>query len=131
MAFYALVVGITKYDTSSNLPKAAVDAEAIARVLEQHGDFYKVDRLPRRWVAEQNRYEVAPDKRVAADELFNALKTLLQEAKNNEVLIYFAGHGFRVTSRAGKQGVSVVMGPFFALRLKCLRRGASSTFLMG
>ena len=87
MAFYTLVVGITKYDTSSNLPKAAVDAEAIARVLEQHGDFYKVDRLPRRWVAEQNRYEVAPDKRVAADELFNALKTLLGQTGNSDKIV--------------------------------------------
>lgn len=29
------------------------------------------------------------------------------------------------------KGVSVVMEPFFALRLRCLRRAASSTFLMG
>jgi type II secretory pathway predicted ATPase ExeA len=103
MARYALLVGISKYDKLTDLPKAATDAEAIARVLEQHGDFYKIDRLPKHWVAEHNRYEVASDKRVTADELFNAIKTFLQEAEHNEVLIYFAGHGFRVASRAGKQ----------------------------
>ncbi len=103
MARYALVIGISKYDKLPNLPKATTDAEAIAQILEQHGDFYKVDLLPKRWVAAQDRYEVAPDKRVTADELFTAIKNLLQEAEKQEVLIYFAGHGFRIASRAGKQ----------------------------
>jgi uncharacterized caspase-like protein/DNA-binding CsgD family transcriptional regulator/energy-coupling factor transporter ATP-binding protein EcfA2 len=103
MARYALVIGIARYDHFRNLDKAATDAAAIAQVLEQRGDFYKVDRLPKRWVADQNRYEVADNKRVTADELFNAVKTFLQEAEKQEVLIYFAGHGFRVASRAGRQ----------------------------
>lgn len=103
MARYALVIGIANYNNFRNLPKAVTDAEAIAQLLEQYGDFYKVERLPRRWIAQQNRYEIAENKRVTADELFNSIQTLIQEAENNEVLIYFAGHGFQVSSRAGKQ----------------------------
>ncbi|MBD2101495.1 eIF2A-related protein [Leptolyngbya sp. FACHB-261] len=104
MARYALVIGIAEYD-SSRLPtlnKAVRDAEAVARLLEQHGDFYEVRRLPRRWLAAENRYEVAP-KRVTGDELFKVLKEFLEQAANQEALIYFAGHGFRIASRAGKQ----------------------------
>lgn len=103
MTKYALVVGITRHRNFRNLPKAAGDAEALARVLEQYGDFFKVDRLPKRWLGDQKRWEVADDKEVSADDLFNAIKNLLQEAERKEVLIYFAGHGFRVSSRAGKQ----------------------------
>ncbi|NET33260.1 MAG: hypothetical protein F6K19_14770 [Cyanothece sp. SIO1E1] len=103
MARYALVIGIATYNTFRNLPKATADAEAVAQILEQYGNFYKVDRLPKRWIEGQNRYEIAPDKQVTADQLFNVLQTFVQEAKNQEALIYFAGHGFRVSSRAGKQ----------------------------
>ncbi|NES23766.1 MAG: caspase family protein [Symploca sp. SIO3E6] len=103
MARYALVIGVATYNKFPNLPQAATDAEAVARVLEKQGNFYKVQRLPRRWVKEQDRYEVAPDKRVKADDMFAVLKDFLQEAQNQEVFIYFAGHGFRVANRLGKQ----------------------------
>jgi Caspase domain len=50
MARYALVISIAKYDHFRNLDKAATDAEAIAKLLEQHR--YTVTRLPSKVVAE-------------------------------------------------------------------------------
>jgi hypothetical protein len=96
MAKYALVIGISQYNTPlRNLPKATADAEAIANLLEQHN--YKVTRLPRR-KAQGERWEIAPEKSVFSDELNRELKTFLQERANKqEVVIYIAGHGFSIT----------------------------------
>ena len=94
MARYALVVGIAKYDNFSNLPKAAIDAEAIAQRLEQH--HYNVTRLPRKLVAE-NQWVIDPDKKLIGADLSAELKTFLRErAAKQEVVVYLAGHGFRV-----------------------------------
>lgn len=94
MAKYALVVGISQYTSFRNLPKAAVDAEAIAKLLEQHN--YRVTRLPRRKTQEE-RWQIASEKPVSSDELNRELKTFLQERANKqEVVIYIAGHGFSV-----------------------------------
>ncbi|MBD2677522.1 MULTISPECIES: caspase family protein [Nostoc] len=51
MARYALVIGIADYLSPSlpRLSKATNDAEAIAQILEQYGDFQSVQRLPQRW----------------------------------------------------------------------------------
>ncbi len=97
MARYALVIGVSEYQSSSlkKLPKAATDAEEVAKVLETHGNF-QVERLPKRWNKETNHWEVA-EKPVTNTEVINELKTLLWErAARSEVLIYFAGHGIRV-----------------------------------
>lgn len=105
MARYALVVGIAEYDSSSlpTLKKSATDAEAVARVLEQSGTFQEVIRLPRRWIKDENRYEVIP-KRLTGDDLIQALRTfLLEQATKQEALIYFAGHGFQALSSMGLQ----------------------------
>ena len=108
MARYALVIGIAQYQTShlKALPKAATDAEVVARVLEVHGE-YTVTRLPHRGNAETQRYEVAPQKSVSADEVCEALQTLLLErGTKSDVLIYFAGHGLTFFDNLGeKKGV--------------------------
>jgi hypothetical protein len=96
MARYALVIGIAKYDNFSNLPKAAIDAEAIAQRLEQH--HYNVTRLPRKLVAE-NQWAINPDKKLTGADLSTELKTFLRErVAKQEVVIYLAGHGFRVVN---------------------------------
>lgn len=80
MARYALVAGIAKYSNPllPPLSKTATDAEAVAEVLKQHGN-YRVTLL---------------SGEVTAKQVADALKTLLlEQAVKNEALIYFTGHG--------------------------------------
>jgi ABC-type uncharacterized transport system fused permease/ATPase subunit len=102
MARYALVIGIAEYKKPlRSLPKTTTDAEAIAQRLEQCGNFQEVKRFPARWNAEQERYEMLA-KAVTGAELGQVLKTfLLQQAKDNEALIYFTGHGITVANLLG------------------------------
>ena len=105
MARYALVIGIAQYQSSqmSRLPKAASDAEILAQVLEQYGGF-NVKRLPERWNAEKNCFEISADKAVTAAEVGQELRTLLLDrSTKNEALIYFAGHGFTFSDTLGQQ----------------------------
>ncbi|MFN6482076.1 MULTISPECIES: caspase family protein [unclassified Nostoc] len=105
MARYALVIGIAEYVSPSlpRLSKTTNDAEAIAQLLEQYGDFQSVKRLPQRWNKEKNGYEMAAQK-VIGDQLGQDLKTfLLEQAANNEALIYFSGHGFTISDNLGQQ----------------------------
>ena len=103
MARYALVIGIANYNNFRNLPKAVTDAENIARVLREHGGF-KVQPLPAKLIESENRWYVAPDKKLTGKELGSALrKFLLEKAKNHEALIYFAGHGFEAATLTGQQ----------------------------
>ncbi|WP_430015092.1 SUMF1/EgtB/PvdO family nonheme iron enzyme [Microcystis protocystis FBCC-A270] len=105
MARYALVIGINHYDNPNFLPslsKPAKDAEAVAKFLENTGTFANVERLPNCWIAAEKRYEVVPGK-VTGNEVLQALKKILsgEQTKNQEVLIYFSGHGFRLINRIG------------------------------
>lgn len=94
MAKYALVIGINRYASFSNLKSAAQDAEAIAQRLEQQQ--YRVTRLPRKLVSE-NQWAIDADKMLACKELKAELVSFFRErADNQEALLYFAGHGFRV-----------------------------------
>ncbi len=97
MKRYALVIGISVYE-SPNLPhlaKPALSAEALARVLEEHGNFQDVRRLPAYWLS-SDRCEVATQAKLSATELSAALKQFLEEQLKDggEALIYFSGHGF-------------------------------------
>ena len=95
MAKYALVIGIDRYEHFSNLRSAAKDAEAIAQLFEHHD--YQVTRLPRKLVDEQ--WTIPPDKILQTATLVKELKTFLSDrAHRQDVVIYFAGHGFRVTN---------------------------------
>ncbi|MEH2237747.1 nSTAND1 domain-containing NTPase [Nostoc sp.] len=105
MARYALVIGIAEYlsPSLSRLSKTTNDAEAIAQVLEQYGDFQSVQRLPQRWNKDKNGYEMAAQK-VTGTQLGQDLRTfLLEQAANNEALIYFSGHGFTISDNLGQQ----------------------------
>ncbi|OYD94269.1 hypothetical protein CDG77_12050 [Nostoc sp. 'Peltigera membranacea cyanobiont' 213] len=105
MARYALVIGIAEYvsPSLSRLSKTTNDAEAIAQLLEQYGDFQSVQRLPQRWNKDKNAYEMAASK-VTGAEIGEKLRTfLLEQAANNEALIYFSGHGFTISDNLGQQ----------------------------
>ncbi|MFG6101674.1 NB-ARC domain-containing protein [Leptothoe sp. EHU-05/26/07-4] len=90
MARYALVIGISEYESKHHLkplPKAIDDAEAIATVLRQHGQCEQVNVL---------------SGKVSKKAIETALATLVtQKAAKNEVFIYFTGHGVAVKSGLG------------------------------
>ena len=97
MKRYALVVGIAEYSSSglNNLEKPPVDAEAVAQILEQYGDFQEVKRLPENWIS-RDCCEVGRTK-LTGEQLTAALRNfLLEQAANSEALIYFSGHGILV-----------------------------------
>lgn len=139
MPRYALVIGISQYETFRNLPKAATDAEAIATLLEQRD--YRVTRLPRKRVGE-NQWVIDPNKHLTQTTLNQELKEFLRErAIRQEVVIYFAGHGFRVvdpltdeqvgywaTSDAKSAGQNAV--PFNALNTLISKSELSSLVLL-
>jgi energy-coupling factor transporter ATP-binding protein EcfA2 len=80
---YALVIGISEYQSPLKpLSKPASDAEAVAVVLKKHGDFQEVTVLKGA---------------VTSAKLIQALRTLLlEQATQNDVLLYFTGHGIPV-----------------------------------
>ena len=99
----ALVVGINSYQAEvlKNLQAPAEDAEAIAVILEQHGEF-NVQRLPEAIDKEtQKPYIAKTDK--SKLKLANLKKALVQlfkpEGHNipDTALFYFSGHGLRDT----------------------------------
>ncbi|HEY9691784.1 MAG TPA: caspase family protein [Oculatellaceae cyanobacterium] len=105
MAKYALVIGIAEYQSPhlKRLSKTTNDAETVAQLLERYGDFQRVIRLPARWNTEKNSYEMNNQK-VTGAQLGQELRTfLLEQADNNEALIYFTGHGFTVADNLGTQ----------------------------
>ena len=79
MARYALVIGIEQYADPQLkcLSKAVADAEDVAQVLKQFGK-YKVTLLT----------GTVTNQKIAA-----AFKTLLKQGTNQEIVIYFSGHG--------------------------------------
>ncbi|KYC40958.1 hypothetical protein WA1_25430 [Scytonema hofmannii PCC 7110] len=87
----ALVIGINRYPYMKNLSQPAKDAEAIARLLEDFGDF-EVHRLPHKI----GKREVNSKELLQKQELEEAIKRLFQPKGNiiaNTALLYFAGHG--------------------------------------
>jgi Caspase domain len=108
MSRYALVIGIQKYGGSGigDLEKPVEDAEAIARLLEQHGDFVEVKRLPARWNGERQSYEVIEAQLLSTD-LDRAIIDFFEQVGSNEALIYFSGHGAQVMKMGRKKGYLV------------------------
>ncbi|MEI2577242.1 nSTAND1 domain-containing NTPase [Scytonema sp. PRP1] len=93
----ALVVGINSYINKRMTLKApAKDAEAIAQLLEQYGDF-KVKRLPEVTDKENNTIKVGEKTDVTKAQLQKAIVQLFKpEGKPPDTaLLYFSGHGLR------------------------------------
>ena len=96
MKRYALVVGIGEYTTLNSLSKPATDAKAVAELLEAHGNFQEVTLV--------NGTKAKPG-RVDYAQLQQALNKFLKQAKSQDALIYFTGHGFTLEeSRFAKRG---------------------------
>lgn len=81
---YALVIGISEYNSPlANLTKTVTDAKAVADRLRQHGNLQQPPTLL--------------TGRLTKTQLEQAIeRLLLEQAVNNEALIYFTGHGLIV-----------------------------------
>ncbi|MDX2230735.1 MAG: caspase family protein [Leptolyngbyaceae cyanobacterium bins.349] len=96
MARYALVIGIAEYGTGSfrSLDTPVHNANAIAAILDQHGDFNQVRRLPFRRERGQPELGQVIRKPLPHDQLVQELQQFLDDADGSDVLIYYSGHGF-------------------------------------
>ena len=102
MPRYALIIGIAHYNKFRNLSKAVTDAGAIATLLRDYGG-YIVRPLPGQLNKAENRWDSTPEKKLSAKRLGETLREfLLEQAKDSEALIYFAGHGFEATGSTGE-----------------------------
>lgn len=101
MTRYALIIGIPEYQNFAALPKTTTDAEKIACILEQYGDF-RVERLPKKANAQKDGYTMKAGG-VNEEQFWDALQTFRERAKQKEALIYFTGHGFTVARFSRKQ----------------------------
>lgn len=103
----ALVVGINtySYERLPRLTAPAIDAEAIAKLLERYGQF-NVKRLPSVKDKENNTARVGQKTSVTLTQLEEAIVQLFKpEGKNapDTALLYFSGHGLR-KNRGIQQG---------------------------
>ncbi|MEB3360159.1 MAG: caspase family protein, partial [Synechococcales bacterium] len=95
MARYALIIGITEYTGSfKSLETPVHNANAIADILDQHGDFNQVKRLPFRREAGQKDLGKVIRKPLLNETLVREIQQFLQDADGSDVLIYYSGHGF-------------------------------------
>jgi flagellar biosynthesis GTPase FlhF len=102
----ALIVGINTYDHLHSLKSPAEDAEAVARRLEQYGDFH-VRRLHAVKDESNSSGRLSRQMPVTVTDLEEALLTLLQPAGKNipdTALFYFSGHGLRRDRRVYQEG---------------------------
>ena len=93
----ALIVGINTYQHLPSLQSPAADAEALARLLEQYGEF-TVTRLPAVKDKEHNLIRVGQKTPVTLNQLEAALVRLFKpEGRSipDTALIFFSGHGLR------------------------------------
>jgi uncharacterized caspase-like protein len=95
----ALVVGINSYscDRLSNLKAPAEDAEKIAQLLHEYGDF-QVTRLPSIKDKQNNKPVVGKTTKVTLTQLKEAIVQLFKpEGKSipDTALLFFSGHGLQ------------------------------------
>ncbi|MEM9809210.1 MAG: caspase family protein [Cyanobacteria bacterium P01_D01_bin.56] len=122
----ALIVGINQYQYLSKLTTAAKDAEAIASLLENHGNF-RVRRLPE--AIKNHRAEVSHQSQISVQQLESSLVNLLLPKGDHipeTAFFYFSGHGLQreVGIREGFLAVSNTQPDSFnnGLSLSWLRR---------
>ncbi|MGK7883376.1 MAG: pentapeptide repeat-containing protein [Crocosphaera sp.] len=102
----ALIVGINNYDYKGlkYLPSPAEDAEAIASILEQHGQFNTIRRLPEAIKTIDSTTKspyVSKTGEVSLKQLkYSLVKLFKPKSKqiSDTALFYFSGHGIRKTS---------------------------------
>lgn len=86
--FYALLIGVERYDLLDDLASPANDVERIAQLLEERYGFSVIS--------------LANPDQVTVMRAINQLNETLEE--NDNLLIYFSGHGSRLASGARQVG---------------------------
>ena len=124
-----LVVGINNYQDNNlrNLNAPAADAEDIAKILEQYGEF-EVKRLPEAINRDSRKPFIAKTQELSLTHLEDALVKLFKpEGKQipDTALFYFSGHGLRKNKGIqegflGTSNVALDLG-FNGLSLRWLR----------
>lgn len=98
MSRNALVIGINtySYERLNNLTAPGQDAEAVAQLLENYGDF-KVTRLPAVKDKQNNTIRVGKKTKVTLTQLEDAIVQLFKPNGKppDTALLYFSGHGLR------------------------------------
>ena len=98
MSRNALVIGINtySYEHLNNLTAPGRDAEAVAQLLENYGDF-KVTRLPAVKDKQNNTIRVGKKTKVTLTQLEDAIVQLFKSDGKppDTALLYFSGHGLR------------------------------------
>ncbi|PZV02223.1 MAG: hypothetical protein DCF32_15265 [Leptolyngbya sp.] len=95
----ALIIGINQYRHSQlgHLTSPATDAEAIAQMLNKHGHFTTVRRLPEAF--KEGAPQVSPSGQVTRKQLREAIAQLFNPKTKTQVpdtaLLYFSGHGWQ------------------------------------
>ena len=96
----ALIIGINQYRHSQlgHLTSPAADAEAIAQILEKHGHFTTVRRLPEGF-KKDDVPQVSPTGQVTRKQIREAIAQLFNPRTTTQVpdtaLLYFSGHGWQ------------------------------------
>ncbi|MEH2286067.1 caspase family protein [Nostoc sp.] len=92
----ALVMGINTYDRLKCLNAPATDAEAIAQILQQYGEF-RVTRLPAVKDKENQTIRIGKQTKVNLTQLERAIVQLFKPDGKppDTALLYFSGHGLR------------------------------------
>ncbi|MFN3784311.1 MAG: caspase domain-containing protein [Spirosomataceae bacterium] len=82
--FYALIIGIDKYNTRTwtNLSTCVSDCRALAQILSDNYQFTKIDTLYNEQATRANILKK-----------LNSLKTMAELDSNSNVLVYYSGHG--------------------------------------
>ena len=121
----ALIVGINQYQELPELNAPAADAQAVAELLQEYGEF-KTRRMPE-VVDSKNHLAVGQQTPVTTAELQAALISLLKpegRVAANTVLFYFSGHGLQRTTgiREGFLATSDTRAEQGGIPLNWLRR---------
>ena len=93
----ALVVGINQYENISTLRSPSEDAETLAQLLVEYGDF-KVTRLPAVKDKQNNAHRVGRRSNVSLLQIEDALVKLFKPTGPNvpeTAIFFFSGHGLR------------------------------------
>jgi Caspase domain len=91
MTQYALVIGITQNNKPiRTLEQSDTGARKIAEMLENHGDYHRVELL------------IDPKKTTCKALVDNIRKFVEKTAKGHHALIYYTGHGFQQKNLFGK-----------------------------
>ncbi|MGK7954655.1 MAG: hypothetical protein AB4063_05255 [Crocosphaera sp.] len=102
MTKQALIIAISQYNQFENLEETTNEAEKIAEILDQYGD-YEITRLPKKDDTERDKYKMKSGQ-VTDEDLYDELKLFLtKKAQNKSALIYFTGHGFTICDRLGRE----------------------------